>query len=210
MTASRFALAFVLLVPAGCAARPEPALDGGADATTVDARADGKAFDAGLSCEALAPLEPATLPALPPSCAPCPATLPEAGSPCSPDKLDCEYGSDPRLGCNATVECSPNKGWQIIFDGGPAPYCEQPERGGACDLGPEAILAGDCLEAGTSCLTDAGVCVQGFGCEAVRTAAVGCPCQAGAYGSIRLTEHLGVECSDAGILRIVVLQDPEP
>jgi hypothetical protein len=80
------------------------------DATVQDVGADAAVEPDGCSDAAI----DIVVPALPPSCAPCPLTLPDAGDPCDASTLACEYGSNPFLGCNPTALCLTH----FTYDGG--------------------------------------------------------------------------------------------
>lgn len=98
-------------------------------------------------------------------CGACPADMPEAGTACTQQTLDCEYGDHPDFRCNTHVQCRGPLPW----DGGTwqtfASFCARPTTcappmtGGACS---DAVDLGHCSSLGTICSTDAGLCVCGY------------------------------------------------
>ncbi|HSQ64288.1 MAG TPA: hypothetical protein VLM85_13770 [Polyangiaceae bacterium] len=59
----------------------------------------------------------------------CPATVPNADSPCSKEGLSCEYGSDPNLSCNTYAQCSLGR-WQVMTP--PPSGCPTPPNPSSC------------------------------------------------------------------------------
>src|SRR5580765_1873144 len=144
--------------------------DGGVDAaneTTPDAKAD---MSFTIDC-ADATFVDVVLSPIPPSCPPCPATMPPQGSACDAS-IECEYGTDERVGCNPMAVCgepTPDAGLRWFVD--PVPTCGPLISGTACTAA--------CVDASVWCVGSDFMCqgafVQGI-CQPFRDAALGCPC----------------------------------
>ena len=98
----------------------------------------------------------------------CPATPPDAGSPCDVPDYYCEYGNNWWSRCNLLMSCDQGT-WQA-FDGG-ADFCPQPDGGpssGACpaDTCPVTWAEAVAIEAGPcpsfSCQYPEGDCLCGI------------------------------------------------
>ncbi len=171
--------------------------DAGADAAPLDAsHVSDVTFTS--SCDE-AGLEEAFVPPIPPSCSPCPPTMPEAGSPCDAH-IECEYGDDPRVGCNAMAVCGepfPEAGLRWFDD--PVTACGPLVQGTACT---EA-----CVDASVWCVGDGFFCLGPFKdgiCQPIRDAALGCPC---ADDEASTAQFGSMICVDG---RYVVLEMPLP
>ena len=90
----------------------------------------------------------------------CPATPPTSGASCAIEGLDCEYGTDARLSCNALASC--RQGSWMVSPG--ADCVEFTDGGGGCPLDRSSIQPGnDCTIQGTVCsYGDAGICACGY------------------------------------------------
>jgi hypothetical protein len=118
---------------------------------------------------------------LPPSCPPCPAIAPNPGDPCDAD-IQCEYGTDPRLGCNEIARCVLA---QPCFGDGGVPCWETHPAAVSPMCGP-VVIGGPCVPGciatpTLACLNDGVVCPpqsspDSTNCLAIRSAALGCPC----------------------------------
>ncbi|MEO6420771.1 MAG: hypothetical protein ABIP39_15270, partial [Polyangiaceae bacterium] len=101
----------------------------------------------------------------------CPATLPEQGTPCTKDKLLCEYGDDYNPLCNTVVVCSTDRWASPIFYGGGGPTkCPStgptiPPNPPGCAATREAVPDGTCTDTSISCNYDDSVCSCGVHCS---------------------------------------------
>jgi hypothetical protein len=143
--------------------------------------------------------------------APCPATPPAGGSPCSAQYQVCEYGSSWWLDCNLAVQCqSTDAGWAwaVQSDGG---GCDWLDSGGAC---PPTWQEASAVDAGfgvcpfVNCIYPEGFCGCGVGCGGVGGAPPGAPAPlevAGIFVCIPATPGCpdprplsGTPCEEAG------------
>jgi hypothetical protein len=62
----------------------------------------------------------------------CPTQQPAAGSICTTQGLECEYGADVRLDCNTIMTCDSAKGWTISNDPTRASGCPSPLNPASC------------------------------------------------------------------------------
>jgi hypothetical protein len=86
---------------------------------------------------------------------PCPTGEPPAGLLCSPDGLECEYGSNPDLSCNSLAECEKSEWTYLNGAGANCPI-------NSCPLTYDKITdGGHCDTAGSSCGYPAGTCSCG-------------------------------------------------
>jgi hypothetical protein len=93
--------------------------------------------------------------------------MPDSGEPCDGSVYECEYGSDPRVGCNAMALCEGHVDGGLIWLSGSTPtWCEPIVA--QCDNA--------CLDATTPCLDHGQLCYEL--CAPLRDAALGCPCDA--------------------------------
>jgi hypothetical protein len=149
--------------------------------------------DAGLgfpTCDA--GLTEVPLPTLPPSCSPCPTAVPNNTDPCD-TSIQCEFGSDPRLGCNTIAACwghATDAGWVAGWVGQwsvdvPAP-CGPLFSGPGCGFVP---------------CTDTPTTMWCLDTSTVRDTPLGCPCVD--QGSL----FEGMECYNG---RFVVPPAPPP
>jgi hypothetical protein len=96
----------VLAMLAACGATR----DGGSQEAGARAGSDA---DAGVTAEAgVDATELVTLNATACPVAPCPSSVPDAGTPCS-SAIECEYGDDPQMVCNVTATCEPDGRWSV-------------------------------------------------------------------------------------------------
>lgn len=103
----------------------EVGADARADGDSVDARPDGPADDALVGPR-------------------CPATMPAAGAPCR-EKIDCDYGSDPRPGCRQDFWCD---GAHFVYR---SVVCDAPKPAVDCPAESVAVAHGTCTVAGSFC-----------------------------------------------------------
>lgn len=86
---------------------------------------------------------------------PCPTSEPPVGLLCSPNGLECEYGSNPDLACNSLFECEKSEWTNANGPGGTCPI-------NSCPLTYDRITqGGHCDPAGSSCGYPAGTCSCG-------------------------------------------------
>lgn len=112
------------------------ACGGKTENTLSDAGTDGEGFDA-------KPLVPG-----------CPSAEPQAGSSCTKEGLECEYGNDPRWSCNAVARCESGS-WAIALTDTmwcPTPATNPPECPATFGGG------GTCTATGTPCHYAQGWC----------------------------------------------------
>jgi hypothetical protein len=86
---------------------------------------------------------------------PCPTGEPPAGLLCSPNGLECEYGSNPDLACNSLAECEKSVWTYLNGTGTNCPI-------NSCPLTYDRIIqGGHCDTVGSSCGYPAGTCSCG-------------------------------------------------
>jgi hypothetical protein len=137
----------------------------------------------------------------------CPAALPAARSSCTKVGLECEYGTDLDLACNAVARCDAT-GWQIVPNTTSHP-CPTPPNGGSCPATFASVSQGSTCTAppSTSCWYPEGDCTCEVYCGSQYP--VGHECDAGtpttwvcnATGEAScpsVRPHLGTACSTEG------------
>ncbi|HEY1959691.1 MAG TPA: hypothetical protein VGH28_28975 [Polyangiaceae bacterium] len=91
----------------------------------------------------------------------CPVSPPSQGGACSPNQLECEYGTSPEPGCNQLFECASGS-WQDQTNG---QICPPPSDCPAtyASIAPDS----DCSPNGLGCAYPEGTCLctQSFGAQ---------------------------------------------
>ena len=113
----------------------------------------------------------------------CPASVPVKGATCSKNGLQCQYGTDPRIGCNTLATCQ-GTSWTITTPAagtcpGTAPTCPAKQPTGVCTSPGEICGYGT-----TSCACSCGpLCGPGstgyWNCHAATTGCPATPANAG-------------------------------
>lgn len=107
----------------------------------------------------------------------CPSTAPANGVACSSAGLECEYGEDLSLDCNAVATCGDGQ-WRVTTPKG-SPSCPT-SNAAACPASKAAARQGDtCTENNLTCTYPNGECRCGTSCGQLPEPGF-MPCEAGA------------------------------
>jgi hypothetical protein len=152
--------------------------NGGSDASTNDGGIvlDGAVGDSGLVAQ-------------------CAAT-PSAGAACSPTGLQCEYGTDPNVGCNTVEECKTGQGFQPVTFSATPKDCPTPTHAteNKCPATYQLVPSGaTCNDDGLECAYPEGICACTRGSGPI-TNVSNWACPSPANGCPKVRPHVGSPC----------------
>jgi hypothetical protein len=134
------------------------------DATSGEGAAPSDATSDEISRDAAAPSDGASNgdASRPPEAgaSPCPASVNNLVTPCAPEGLECEFGSDPRTYCDMIATCSGGS-WSVADGGASGAPCGPLDPGGICPADYAQLEdAGhaSCAPPGTECVYPQGQC----------------------------------------------------